>query len=206
MILFDEKNLSPIRRRTLERMIKAALKLYSKKVFPSPKEIADEAEYAKITLRSYFQTNNEFVEYVVKQIIGSFVAPKMGSDVEENVEKLLRWGYGQIEAHEALMRDALRISQLRWQETVSDEKNGDQSSFLKKSNRRESLSLALEPLKSQLNNDTIHKIVMLLSVLYGTEAMVVLKDTFHLESDEIVNLTTWAAKLIIRQAIIENSK
>ncbi|QTL40815.1 TetR/AcrR family transcriptional regulator [Xenorhabdus budapestensis] len=204
MILFDEKNLSPIRRRTLERMTKAALKLYDKKTFPSPKEIAEEAEYAKITLRSYFQTHNEFVEYVVKQVIGSFVAPKTGSDAEENVERLFKWGYGQIEKNEALMRDALRISQLRWQEAVSDEKNGGQSSILKKSNRRESLTLALEPLKNQLNDDTIHKIIMLLSVLYGTEAMVVLKDSFCLENDEIVNLMTWSAKLIIRQAIIEN--
>ncbi|WP_233420847.1 hypothetical protein [Xenorhabdus nematophila] len=76
----------------------------------------------------------------------------------------------------------------------------------KKSNRKESLSLALEPLKNQINDDTVHKLVMLLSVLYGTEAMVVLKDTFHLENDEIINLTTWAAKLIIRQAIIEDEK
>ncbi|WP_231571654.1 MULTISPECIES: TetR/AcrR family transcriptional regulator [Xenorhabdus] len=203
-MLFDEKNLSPIRRRTLERMTNAALKLYSKKMFPSPKEISNEAEYAKITLRSYFQTHNEFVEYVVKQVIGSFVAPKIGSDAEENVEKLFKWGYGQIEEHEALMRDALRIAQLRWQETVSKEENCNHLSFIKKSNRRESLSLALEPLKNQLSDDTVHKIVMLLSVLYGTEAMVVLKDTFNLENEEIINLTTWAAKMIIRQAIAES--
>ncbi|MEQ2027544.1 TetR/AcrR family transcriptional regulator [Xenorhabdus szentirmaii] len=204
-MLFDENNLSPIRRRTLERMEEAALKLYRKKMFPTPKEIASEAEYAKITLRSYFKTHNEFIEHVVKQVIGSFVAPKMGADAEKNVEKLLKWGYGQIEEHEALMRDALRISQLRWQETAFDKNNGSHTSFIKKSNRKESLSLALEPLKEQLNDDTVHKIVMLLSVLYGTEAMVVLKDTFHLENDEITKLTTWAAKLIIRQAIIEGS-
>lgn len=204
-MLFDEKNLSPIRRRTLERMTNAALKLYRKKMFPSPKEISDEAEYAKITLRSYFQTHNEFVEYIVKQVIGSFVAPKIGSNVEENVERLLKWGYGQIEEHEALMRDALRIAQLRWQETVSEKENCNQLSFIKKSNRRESLSLALEPLKNQISDETVHKIVMLLSVLYGTEAMVVLKDTFNLENEEIINLTTWAAKMIIRQAIAETS-
>jgi AcrR family transcriptional regulator len=205
MILFDEKNLSPIRRRTLERMIKAALKLYGKKAFPSPQEIADEAEYAKITLRSYFQTHNEFVEYVVKQVIGSFVAPKTGPDAEENVEKLFKWGYGQINANEALMRDALRISQLRWQEAVLDEKNCGQPSILKKSNRKEALTVALEPLKNQLNDEIINKIIMLLSVLYGTEAMVVLKDCFCLENDEIINLLTWAAKSIIRQAILEHS-
>lgn len=47
----------------------------------------------------------------------------MGNDAEENIEKLLRWGYEEIEANEALMRDALRISQLRWQESLSGEDN-----------------------------------------------------------------------------------
>ncbi len=47
---------------------------------------------------------------------------------------------------------------------------------------------------------------MLISVLYGTEAMIILKDTFGLENDEIINLTSWAAKLIVRQAINEELK
>ncbi|PQQ30768.1 hypothetical protein C6H64_09350, partial [Photorhabdus luminescens] len=76
----------------------------------------------------------------------------------------------------------------------------------KKSNRKETLSTALAPLKGQLKDDTIHKIIMLISVLYGTEAMTILKDTFGLENDEIINLTSWAAKLIVRQAINEELK
>ncbi|MDX7991697.1 TetR/AcrR family transcriptional regulator [Xenorhabdus littoralis] len=204
MLLFDEENLSPVRRRTLKRMIDSALKLYGEKKFPSPEEITNEAEYAKVTLRKYFTTHSEFVEYVVKQVIGSFSTPPVGNDAEENIEKLLRWGYGKIETNEALMRDALRISQLRWQESLSSEENNEQCVFLKKSNRRETISAALEPLKDQLKEDTIHKIIMLISVLYGTEAMVVLKDTFGLENEEIINLTSWAAKLIIQQAISED--
>ncbi|OWO79726.1 hypothetical protein B5C26_19575 [Photorhabdus luminescens] len=206
MILFDEENLSPVRRRTLERITHSALKLYREKKFPSPEEIASEAEYAKVTLRSYFSTHSDFIEYVVKQVIGSFVVPSMGNNAEENVEKLLRWGYEEIEANEALMRDALRISQLRWQESLLDEDNYKRPVLKKKSNRKETLSTALAPLKGQLKDDTIHKIIMLISVLYGTEAMTILKDTFGLENDEIINLTSWAAKLIVRQAINEELK
>ncbi len=109
MILFDESNLSPVRRRTLERLTNAALKLYQEKKFPTPEEITQEADYAKVTLKSYFSSHSEFIEYVVKQVIGSFVMPPMGKNAEENVENLLHWGYGEIEKHEALMRDALRI-------------------------------------------------------------------------------------------------
>ncbi len=210
MILFDENNLSPVRRRTLERLTTAALKLYQQNTFPTADEITREAEYAKVTLKTYFSTHSEFVEYVVKRVIGSFDKPSMGNNAEENVAMLLSWGYGELYSHEALMRDALRISQQRWQEA----QNGDvepsaveqvetSNALLKKSNRKEALTAALTPLEEQLPQEKMQKLIMLMSVLYGTEAMTVLKDTFGLGQDEIIDLTTWGAKSLIRQALAE---
>lgn len=199
---FDENELSPVRRRTLERLTHAALMLYQENKFPSPEEITSKAEYAKVTLRSYFSTHSEFVEYVVKKVIGSFEKPKMGDDPEENIAKLLNWGYGELNSHEALMRDAMRIAQQRWQSRhQNDEEVDEECILLKKSNRRDALTEALTPLESQLPSEKVQKLVMLMSVLYGTEAMTILKDTFGLEPEEIVDLTTWGAKLMLRQAL-----
>ncbi len=206
MILFDENNLSPVRRRTLERMTSAALKLYQEQKFPSPEEITREAEYAKVTLKSYFSTHNEFVEYVVKQVINSFDKPPMNNAAEENLEKLLTWGFGELDTHEALMRDALRISQQRWQESFSGDAENQDVRYIKKSNRKIALTEALEPLKSEIPEETRQKLVMLMSVLYGTEAMTVLKDSFGLDKEEIIDLTVWGTKLLLRQALEENNK
>ncbi|CAI1833054.1 Uncharacterised protein [Serratia marcescens] len=203
MQLFDENNLSPVRRRTLERLVNAALKLYKEDKFPSPEEITREAEYAKVTLRSYFTTHSEFVEYVVKQVIGSVERPTMGEDAEENISRLLSWGYGELYSHEGLMRDAMRIAQHRWQTCHEEKDRAEEDTLLKKSNRREALSEALAPLEEQLPQEKVQKLVMLMSVLYGTEAMTVLKDTFGLDQEEIVDLTTWGAKLMLRQALQE---
>lgn len=208
MILFDEDNLSPVRRRTLDRLTLAALKLYRENKFPTAEEITREAEYAKVTLKTYFTTHNEFVEYVVKRVIGSFDRPKMGDDAEENLAKLMAWGYGELCSHEGLMRDALRISQQRWQESHvegAEEAIDDDFPRLKKSNRKEALTEALAPLKAKLPQEKVQKLVMLMSVMYGTEAMTVLKDTFGLEQDEITDLTTWGARLLLRQALVENT-
>lgn len=206
MILFDEKNLSPVRRRTLERLTSAALKLYQEQKFPSTEEITQEAEYAKVTLKSYFSTHSEFVEYVVKQVINSFDKPSMNNTAEENLEKLLTWGFNELDSHEALMRDALRISQQRWQEGVSGNKeNKEGVGLLKKSNRKVALAEALSPLENQLPRETVQKLIMLMSVLYGTEALTVLKDSFGLNKDEVIDLTVWGAKLMLRQALEENS-
>lgn len=202
MILFDENNLSPVRRRTLERLTNAALKLYKENKFPTAEEITREAEYAKVTLKTYFSTHSEFVEYVVKQVIGSVERPTMGEDAEENISRLLSWGYGELYSHEGLMRDAMRISQHRWQ-TRHEEQEREEDTLLKKSNRRDALTEALAPLESQLPQDKVQKLIMLMSVLYGTEAMTVLKDTFGLEQEEIVDLTTWGAKLMLRQSLLE---
>jgi AcrR family transcriptional regulator len=205
MILFDENNLSPVRRRTLERLTSAALKLYQEQKFPSPEEITREAEYAKVTLKSYFSTHSEFVEYVVKQVINSFDKPAMDNTAEENVEKLLTWGFGELDTHEALMRDAMRISQQRWQASISGNSESEKIGSLKKSNRKAALSAALSPLEDQLPEETRHKLVMLMSVLYGTEALTVLKDSFGLNKDEITDLTVWGAKLMLRQALAESN-
>lgn len=205
MILFDENNLSPVRRRTLERLTNAALKLYQEQKFPSPEEITREAEYAKVTLKSYFSTHSEFVEYVVKHVINSFDRPSMNNEAEENVEKLLSWGFSELDSHEALMRDAMRISQQRWQESISGDSASEGGGSLKKSNRKMALSEALSPLEGQLPGETIKKLVMLMSALYGTEALTVLKDSFGLNKDEITDLTIWGAKLMLRQALAENS-
>ncbi|MGQ6550139.1 TetR/AcrR family transcriptional regulator [Serratia sp. IR-2025] len=206
MILFDENNLSPVRRRTLERMTSAALKLYQEQKFPSPEEITREAEYAKVTLKSYFSTHSEFVEYVVKQVINSFDKPPMNNTVEKNVEKLLTWGFGELDTHEALMRDTLRISQQRWQESFSGNVENNDVRYIKNSNRKIALSEALLPLKNEIPEETRQKLVMLMSVLYGTEAMTVLKDSFGLDKDEIIELTVWGSKLMLRQALEENNK
>ncbi|QNK33258.1 TetR/AcrR family transcriptional regulator [Serratia sp. JUb9] len=201
MQLFDENNLSPVRRRTLERLVNAALKLYKEDKFPSPEEITREAEYAKVTLRSYFTTHSEFVEYVVKQVVGAAERPRMGADAEENITHLLTWGYGELYSHEGLMRDAMRISQHRWQTSHAAENDDEEDFLCKRSNRREALTEALAPLESQLPQDKVQKLVMLMSVLYGTEAMTVLKDTFGLKQEEIIELTTWGAKLMLQQAL-----
>lgn len=207
MILFDEDNLSPVRRRTLDRLTMAALKLYRENKFPTAEEITREAEYAKVTLKTYFTTHNEFVEYVVKRVIGSFARPTMGDDAEENVAQLLTWGYGELCSHEGLMRDALRISQQRWQKSHTEGLEGaidNDLPRLKKSNRKEALTEALMPLEAKLPQEKVQKLVMLMSLMYGTEAMTVLKDTFGLEQDEITDLTTWGANLLLRQALVEN--
>ncbi|MBC3211027.1 TetR/AcrR family transcriptional regulator [Serratia fonticola] len=205
MILFDENNLSPVRRRTLERLTSAALKLYQEQKFPSPEEITREAEYAKVTLKSYFSTHSEFVEYVVKQVINAFNRPEMNSMAEENIEKLLTWGFGELDTHEALMRDAMRISQQRWQAAISENSDPLEVGSLKKSNRKIALTEALSPLENQLPEETRRKLVMLMSVLYGTEAMTVLKDSFGLNKDEIADLTVWGAKLMLRQVLEESN-
>lgn len=206
MILFDENNLSPVRRRTLERLTHAALKLYQEQKFPSTEEITQEAEYAKVTLKSYFSTHSEFVEHVVKQVVTSFDKPPMTNHAEENVEKLLTWGFNELDSHEALMRDALRISQQRWQEHATGSLDSREGILLKKSNRKIALSEALSPLESQLPSETLQKLIMLMSVLYGTEALTVLKDSFGLNKDEVIDLTVWGAKLMLRQALEENGQ
>ncbi|WP_212602440.1 hypothetical protein [Serratia rubidaea] len=140
------------------------------------------------------QRTGEFVDYVVKQVIGTAERPEMSDNAKENITR-------ERYSHEGLMRDAMRISQHRCQTSHAAENDDEEYFLCKRSNLREALTEALAPLESQLPQDKVQKLVMLMSVLYGTEAMTVLKDTFGMEQEEIVELSTWRAKLMLQQAL-----
>lgn len=203
MIFFDENNLSPVRKRTLKRLTRSAIKLYQEQHFPSPGEITRDAGYARVTLKSYFSTYDEFIEYVVKGLIDLTDKPEMGSNAEDNIEKLFCWGFHRLGSHEAIMRDAVRIAQQRWQENIAGKNNDTDSPLLRKAHRRIALAEALSPVADRLPDAALQNLLMLMSVLCSTETMTVLKDSFMLSNEEISALASWGARLMLRQALAE---
>ncbi|WP_447874800.1 TetR/AcrR family transcriptional regulator [Serratia fonticola] len=194
--MFTDEELSKTRAETLKKLTNAALHLYSKNKFPKVDEITKLAGYSKNTFYKYFTDQASFTEYLIKQLIGKSEAPHISpSDVNVNIDKLFTWGYNRIFSNEALMRDALRVYQEQW----AGRKNESDNNILReKGNRREILIEALSPLKNDVSDDNFEKLTKAMAILYGTEPMVILKDMFGMSNDEIIKLTEWMAKAIIK--------
>ncbi|GAA6118109.1 hypothetical protein [Acidovorax sp. FG27] len=78
-------------------------------------------------------------------------------------------------------------------------KAGTDAPFVR-GHRIELLSAAVEPLRPQLGEARFRRVLQALSLVYGTEVFLVLKDIWHLDAGEICEVARWTAQAILRQA------
>ena len=63
----------------------------------------------------------------------------------------------------------------------------------------------MKPLKRKLGKQAFDKAIQSLSLIFGTEAFVVLKDIWGLEGGEARRVAIWAARALVRGAAAEVS-
>jgi hypothetical protein len=55
-------------------------------------------------------------------------------------------------------------------------------------------------LRDKLGEERFQRVLRALSLVYGTEVFLVLKDIWHLEIEEILQTVRWTARAILRHA------
>jgi hypothetical protein len=68
-------------------------------------------------------------------------------------------------------------------------------------NRRGLLREALAPLKNELSTAEFDRVAQSLSLIFGIEAIVVLKDIWRLSDEQAQRVAAWAADALVRAAI-----
>ena len=63
----------------------------------------------------------------------------------------------------------------------------------------------MKPLKRRLGKQAFDRVTQSLSLIFGTEALVVLKDIWGLEGGEARRVAIWAAHALVRAATAEAS-
>ena len=62
----------------------------------------------------------------------------------------------------------------------------------------------VEPLKSQVDKDTLDKVIRAFSLVYGSEVFLVMKDIWKMDDSGVIDITQWMAKAIINQALSDS--
>jgi hypothetical protein len=65
------------------------------------------------------------------------------------------------------------------------------------------LQQAIAPLKKTLPKRQFQRLAMALSLTYGLEAVVVLKDLWGAEFGEVQDVSRWAARALVKAAVTE---
>ncbi|MEN4921854.1 TetR/AcrR family transcriptional regulator [Achromobacter spanius] len=190
------------RARMRKTLLEAAQRLMAQGVTPSVAELAEHAQVSRATAYRYFPSQSALIAAVVDESLGPILAWDSATpDAAERVDELLRFAYPRLEAHEAPLRAAIQVS-LQQHAEASAGKAGAEPRLVR-GHRVDILKRAIAPLATDLTPAQQERVAQALSLVYGTEVFLVLKDIWKLDLDAITGVVRWTANAIIRQAIAE---
>ncbi|MBK5142276.1 TetR/AcrR family transcriptional regulator [Budviciaceae bacterium BWR-B9] len=206
----EERELTNLKRRKYNLLIKQAMKLFEKGAFPTVTELATEAQVSRATAYRYFPTQSDLISAVVDESLKPIILwqPEQ-TRVEERVNELLSFAYPQMFKHEGALRAALLLSLQQWAEERASlfKSEADDAvdvttkrEKLVRGHRKQILKQVTAPLNDELPAELVEKVNHALSVIYGSEVFMVLKDIWQLENDDVQAVTQWIAKAILNQA------
>lgn len=190
------------RARMRRTLLAAAVAIANRGVIPSVSDVAEAADVSRATAYRYFPSQSVLVQSMVTDALGPIQEWTSESlDAGERVGRLIHFGYQRMLAREAALRAALRLALDQWARTQAGTL-GDEPRIVR-GNRIRLLRLALAPVKGDLSKGQFERLVQSLSVVFGTEAMVVLRDMFGLDGTSTADVAEWMSRVLVKAALAE---
>jgi AcrR family transcriptional regulator len=190
------------RARTRRLMLDTAIALMQQGETPSVTDVAEAAEVSRATAYRYFPSQAELIHAVVDEALGPILGWESESgDAAERIEDLLSVSMPRIVEFEATFKAALKLSLEQWAQRQAGTL-GEEPPF-KRGHRVELLQQAIAPLKKTLPRGQFKRLAQALSLAYGLEVLVILKDLWGLEEKEMQNVAQWTARALVRAAVSE---
>ncbi|MDQ2138067.1 TetR family transcriptional regulator [Alcaligenaceae bacterium B3P038] len=187
------------RARTRRALLDAALKLLAQGATPSVAEVAEAAEVSRATAYRYYPSQSALIAAVVDESLGPILAWRSTlKTAAGRIDDLLTSAYPRILEHEVPLRAALMLS--LQQKANAQRADGSVEPPLVRGHRKETLRHTLEPLRATLDAASVDRAAQALSLVYGTETLVVLKDIWGLDSAQATEVARWTAGAIVAQA------
>ena len=188
--------------RTRRLMVQTAVELMQRGETPSVSATAEAAGVSRATAYRYFPSQAALVGAVVDEALGPILNWQSDSDdASERIDDLLRVSLPRIVAFESTFKAALKLSLEQWAQRRAGTL-GEEPPF-KRGHRVQLLQRAIEPLRGKLNRTQFSRLAKALSLTYGLEVLVILKDLWGLAPDEIEGVVTWAGRALVGAAIAE---
>jgi AcrR family transcriptional regulator len=190
------------RARTRRLMLDTASRLMQAGVTPSVSEVAEAAGVSRATAYRYFPSQAALVQAVVDEGLGPILTWRSDSrDVRERLRSLLDTGLPRIEAYEATFKAALKLSIDQWAQRQAGTL-GEEPQF-RRGHRVDLLRDAIAPAKERLGAAACARLAQALSLIFGVEALIVLKDIWGLDGAETLSVAQWAAEALAGAALAE---
>ena len=190
------------RARMKRHMLSTAIRLMQDGFVPSVSDVAEAAEVSRATAYRYFPSQAAMVQAVVDEALGPVLAWRSeAKDAGDRVTELFDFAFPRMLQYEATHRAALSQALGQWARRQAGTLGGE--ARIVRGNRRGLLREALAPLASRLDSQTFDKLAQSLSLIFGIEAIVVLKDIWSLDDEEVRRVALWAAQALVGTALAE---
>lgn len=191
------------KQRTREALLDAAADLARSGVSPSIGQIAEAANISPATAYRYFpNTHSLWNDVAIRKVSADELAADLPDDVIERVELVIHRMARLQFADEALWRETMRAVQERW--LAQQHVEVGERAPVRGTTRIETLTIALQPLRSILDAAAFTRLVQALMFLCGVEAMIVARDALGLDEEAAADVMCWSARAIIKTAIEES--
>jgi AcrR family transcriptional regulator len=195
------------RRRTRKAIVDAAAQLIAQGQTPSMANIAQAADVSRRTVYLYFPTLEQLLldatlglltEHSVDAALDSV---EDDADAEVRIDRVLR-AIGELNAETLpLGRSLIRLTVESPPAAAETTPEAPRRGY----RRIAWIERALLPLRDRLDPPAFERLVSALAVIVGWEAFIVLSDVRGLPAPEQVELTTWAARTLVRAALTEST-
>ncbi len=190
------------RARMRKTLLDAAQHLMGQGITPSVAELAEHAKVSRATAYRYFPSQSALIAAVVDESLGPILDWRSDEpDAATRVDALLQFAYPRLEAQEPTLRAAIMVS-LQQHAQASAGKLGNEPRLVR-GHRVDILNHAVEPLNTKISPASHARVTQALSLIYGTEVFLVLKDIWHLELPALTDVVRWTAKAIVNQALAD---
>lgn len=183
-------------------MLDTAIRLMQEGGSPSVSEVAEAAQVSRATAYRYFPSQAAMIQAAVDEALGPILDwTSDEADTEKRVAELFGFAYHRMQSYEATHRAALLLALDQWQRRRAG-MLGDEPRVVR-GNRRGLLKTAVDPLQAQIGKAAAERVTQALSLLFGIEAIIILKDIWGLDTKKAEDVASWAASALIRQALEE---
>ena len=183
-------------------MLETAIRLMQAGVTPSVSEVAEAAQVSRATAYRYFPSQAALVQAVVDEGLGPILTwQSTSTDPQRRVAELFEAAMPRIESFEATFKAALKLSLDQWARRQAGTLGGEPA--FTRGHRIDLLKDAIAPLKGRLPPREFKRLAQALSLIFGVEVLVVLKDIWGLDSRRMMSVAQWAAGALVRAAVAE---
>jgi AcrR family transcriptional regulator len=191
------------RARTRKLMLDTATRLMQSGITPSISEVAEAAEVSRATAYRYFPSQAALVHAVVDEALGPILDWSSDSpDARTRVADLLATAMPRIDEFEATFKAALKLSLDQW--ALRQAGTLGNEPLFTRGHRIDLLRCATAPLLGTVPPESRERLAQALSLVFGVEVLIVLKDIWGLSSDQAHSVALWAANALVQAAIRES--